>query len=195
MTENHPDERSYNKIWDVIINKEIENYQKRYMNRVDISTNAKQLIWEKYKYFNEYCKVNYMKSPTGKIDRHKVCACYMMAILHASPIIERNSTDLTDDGINVSYNERLAITVAFSLLRAFTISAIKHKSSIAEDEKRELETKLNDGIWIPDDYINHGDFFSNYSNELYFAMMNGNLNILSLAHELFLLEILTLTRI
>lgn len=39
--------------------------------------------------------------------------------------------------------------------------------------------------------VNHGIYIQNYANELRFNVLEGNISILSLAHELYLLEVIT----
>lgn len=80
MEELHPDKISYEIIWNEIINKELYNYQSIYGNCIKFIPNIKEEIWKKYVSLNNYCKTNYMKSAEGKIDRHKVAACYMISI-------------------------------------------------------------------------------------------------------------------
>lgn len=192
MTEIHPDKESYEKIWNDLINKEIRNYQEKYLECIQLIPNAKEEIWEKYCSLNKYCKMNYMKSPEGKIDRHKVAACYLIAISSVKPMrfVERSQN--FDKSIYFVLNERLSITVAFSLLRAFTIAAIYDNEKVEEDVKNVLVAKFEDGILIPDkNLINHGVYVDNFASEIHYAVSEGNINILSIAHELFLLEVIT----
>lgn len=53
-------------------------------------------------------------------------------------------------------------------------------------------SKFEKGIKIPDDnLVNHGIYIQNYANELHFNASEGNISILSIAHELYLLEVIT----
>lgn len=186
----HPDRDSYEIIWEQIINKEIKNYQTIYINCIDLIPNIKEEIWEKYVSLNNYCKVNYMKSSEGKIDRHKVAACYMIAIAMLKPM--RFIEKIDNKEIHLAINESLAITVGLSLIRAFAVAAIKENEKIEKAEADSLIKKFEEGIKIPDGYlVNHGVYLDNYANEIYFAATEGNLCILSLAHELYLLEVIT----
>ena len=72
----------------------------------------------------------------------------------------------------------------------------KSISSIIENDtiinKEELIKKFDNGIKIPQgNLLNHGDYISNFANELNFCMKEDSLNILALAHELYLLEVIT----
>ena len=139
MEEMHPDKESYVKIWDTVIQKEIRNYQRIYGNYIQIIPNVEEEIWNKYVSLNNYCKNNYMKSFDGKIDRHKVAACYMIAIATIRPM--RIVKKIDGDTIPLAINEMLAITVGLSLVRAFAISVIKQKekeNKIEEDKATEI---------------------------------------------------------
>ena len=180
--------QSYDVIWREVIDKEIGKYQSYYKDIV-IKTDAQEKIWEKYIAYNLSCKERYMVSPNGKLDRHKVSACYMAAILEVRPMKFGYKDEL------LAGNERLAITVGLSLVRAFAISAIEKKHEEHKLTKKEadiLKGKFEDGIKIPDgSLVNHGEYLDNFSNELYYIVKEKNLNILSLAHELYLLEVIT----
>lgn len=128
MSEVHPDRESYEVIWNKVISKEIINYQTIYTNCIELIPNVKEEIWERYVSLNTYCKTNYMKAPDGKIDRHKVAACYMIAIAMLRPM--RFVEKINDKEVPLAINEMLAITVGLSLVRAFAIAAIRDNDTI-----------------------------------------------------------------
>lgn len=195
MEEIHPDRDSYEKIWNNLINEEIKNYQEKYFECIQLIPNAKEEIWEKYNSLNKYCKVNYMKSPDGKIDRHKVAACYLIAISSVKPMRFVRKIQNSDKTLYFSLNEMLSITVALSLLRAFVISSVIGNEKMSQKEKKEMLSKFDNGILIPDEnYINHGRYIDNFASEIHYAVDEGNVNILSIAHELYLLEVITRIR-
>lgn len=192
MSEIHPDRNSYEVIWTEIIEKEIKKYIKKYDNFIEIIPNAKELIWERYVYLNNYCKTNYMKLVDGKIDRHKVASCYLISISSVKPICFMAKTEDVKDDMYCIINERLAITVALSVLRAFIMSAIKNSTDYNENEKSELKKKFDKGLKYPrENLINHGNYITNYASEIYYSQAEGNINILAIAHELYLLEVFT----
>lgn len=133
-----------------------------------------------------------MKNPDGKLDRHKVAACYLIAIASIRPmrfVIELNKENKK---VHFSLNEKLAITTALSLLRAFFIAATEENKELSNEEKGTLIYKFDKGIAIPDEnLINHGEYINNYANEIRFSIADGSISILSIAHELYLLEVLT----
>lgn len=190
MDELHPDRQSFDTIWAKVINIEIQNYKEAYPNCILEAPNIADSIWEKYVELNSYCKRNYMKSQDGKLDRHKVAACYMIAIVMTKPLILKKGIDTPN--MRLAINESLAITVGLSLIRAFIISALNQNRDMAKEDAQALIKKYDTGIQIPDTtLVNHGDYLENFARELSFAYFEGKLNILSIAHELFLLEILT----
>lgn len=190
METKHPDRDSYEKIWETLINIEIINYKKTYPNCIKLIPNVKEEIWEKYVSLNSYCKTNYMKSSIGKIDRHKVAACYMIAIAITRPM--RFIKKIDGENVALAINEKLAITIGLSLVRAFAIAAINDNKSLSENEKKKQIDKFSKGIKTPENsLINHGTYIENFANEIYFTSSEGKMSILSLAHELYLLEVIT----
>lgn len=190
MTEIHPDRDSYEIIWDKIISKELNNYQSLYINCIELIPNVKEEIWQKYVSLNTYCKTNYMLFSDKKIDRHKVAACYMIAIATLNPMKFVKKID--DIEVHLAINERLAITVGLSLVRAFAIADIIENEDISKEEADILVKKFENGIKLPNKYlVNHGNYLDNFTNEIHFATAEGKICILSLAHELYLLEVLT----
>lgn len=190
MGEIHPDRESYEIIWQDIIEREIHNYKLKYVNCIEVIPNAKEEIWKWYVYLNNYCKINYMKSSEGKIDRHKVAACYMIAIVTLHPMIFVGEVD--GQQVDIAINETLAITVGLSLVRAFAIASINNNKELQQEDKVEMISKFEKGIKIPNEnLVNHGIYIQNYANELRFNVLEGNISILSVAHELYLLEVIT----
>lgn len=151
--------------------------------------NAKELIWREYVKFNTHCKTNYMLDSQGRLDRHKVCACYMYAIIKANTLSCRLAKSNTEESY-LCLNEQLAITVGMSLLRAFICADIKYSTIFSEEEKQSLYAIVENGIIFPE--CNHGDYRDNFAAELHYTNEERNYNILSLANTLYLLEIHTL---
>lgn len=190
MQEVHPDRDSYEIIWEKVIKEEINNYQSIYTNCIELIPNVKEEIWARYVSLNTYCKTNYMKLPTEKIDRHKVAACYMIAIAMLRPM--RFVEKIDNQEVPLAINETLAITVGLSVLRSFAIAAIMENKDITKEEANTLVAKFEGGIKLPEQHlVNHGVYLDNYANEIYFATLEGKSCILSLAHELYLLEVIT----
>lgn len=134
------DRTSYNKIWSILVKPTMEDYSNRF-SEIVIVHNAQEVIWQEYIKFNEHCNLQYMQDVYGKLDRHKVCACYMYAIVKANVM----SCKLADSNTEKSYlalNENLAITVGMSLLRAFVLTSIESSDYLTIDEKNYIVQEL-----------------------------------------------------
>ena len=136
--------------------------------------NAKDDIFQKYSEFNNHCKNTYMANPNNILDRHKVAACYMLAILSASPLSFNMNCD---DDVIVTINEHLAITVGLSILQSF-IRTEKLQNGSDEDVPSDINLPTT----------NHGNYRDIFAVELYFTKIENNYNLLSLSNTLFLLE-------
>lgn len=182
------DRTSYDKIWSVLIKPTMEDYSNRF-SEIVIAHNAQEVIWQEYVKFNKHCKLQYMQDMCGKLDRHKVCACYIYAIVKANVM----SCKLADSDTEKSYlalNENLAITVGMSLLRAFVLTSIESSDHLTVSEKELYSSRIDNGVVFPE--CNHGIYRENFASELHYSDLERNYNILSLANTLFLLEIHTL---
>lgn len=190
MNEVHPDRVSFEEIWGKIICCEIEDYKKAYPNCIELIPDVKEEIWSNYVELNNFVKTNYMSNQTEVLDRHKVAACYMAAISVVRPM--RFVKKIDNMSIPLAINEQMAITVGLSIVRAYVIAATRKDSTLGEPEQNNLIAKFEDGICTPDSgMVWHGSYLDNYANELAFAAAHGKLFVLSLAHELYLLEVIT----
>lgn len=184
-------EIDFEKIWDKIILPELEYYKENYYN-VTINYDAKSLILNFYNHLKDMCKSNFMHNEHGFIDRHKVCACLIYAIVKAE-IVSCNNMPAESNYFSIA-NENIAITSGLSLLRAFVISAAKVKfenHEINENEMNKIIDCFDKGIFTPEGLTNHGKYLENFAIELHFTKVYDSYNILSLAHTLYLLELLT----
>lgn len=92
--------------------------------------------------FNRHAKLTYMQDAGSKLDRHKVCACYMYAIIKSNTLC----CHLADSDTEQSYlalNENLAITVGMSILCAFVLSSINCNEELSEITKGTLGKNKN----------------------------------------------------
>ena len=184
----HPDYESYEKIWDDLIEQYIIEYRNKYDPIISIDNKTKDNIWNTYCRLNKYCKENYMKDQRGKLDRHKVAACYIIAIATVKPMYFTIDYDDTDENYNI-INELLALSVGFSVLRAYIESSVQNNNNLDTLEKNKILKKYEKGIKTPcDDNVHHGSYIVNYATELHYALSDNSANILSIAHELYLLE-------
>lgn len=91
------------------------------VGKVEFDEKSKDRILNEYNKLRDYSKVSYMRNPDGLLDRHKVCACLIIAISKAAPLIDVNSKGVSE--LKNIYNENLAMSVGLSLLRDYIITA------------------------------------------------------------------------
>ena len=183
-----PDRETYEDIWTTLINPQLERYKKCFDKCVYIDENAKEVIWEKYADLNVCCKTEYMTAPEGRLDRHKVAACYLIAIVYAKPI-KFIKLPLMEDMYFVS-NEKVAISTAMSIVRAYVLASCNELAD--SNEKESITQKFENGLrYPPKEYVHHGDYLDNFASEIYYVGRERKLHVLSVAHELYLLEVLT----
>lgn len=188
----HPDRSSYEEIWGKIIKPEINKYVSTYTGYTKMNSDAKENIWSQYILLNAQCKNHYMKNSSGRLDRHKVASCYLWAICLASPIMYNDSILSDEPGYYFTFNERVALTTAFSILVAYIKTIISNDSSLDNNSRKELLDKFENGLKFPKPpLVNHGDYINNFISEIHYTIEEGNINILAMAHELYLLEIFT----
>ena len=127
----------YDNIWDSIINPEIAVLTLNKHVSCKDKAFAKERVWDSYCEFNWHSANHYLEKPDGLLDRHKVAACYMYAIVDALPL-EVNLDNPSSDYAAYFSNERLAITMGISILGMFDRSIVEALS------KRWGEQGLND---------------------------------------------------
>lgn len=47
---------------------------------------SKERIFKEYSKLRDYTKISYMRNGDGLLDRHKVCACLILAIIKSKPL-------------------------------------------------------------------------------------------------------------
>ena len=112
----HPDRQSYDKIWEIIILPYIDEFIQTYKPLITLKEGVKEEIWKNYCYWNQHCKNQYMVYSDGKLDRHKVAACYLISIAIVRPLVVQDDSIIDSQFYDIA-NELLAISVAFSVLR------------------------------------------------------------------------------
>lgn len=78
---------------------------------------AKIAIYNRYNELNRVCKINFMFDSMGLLDRHKVCAALIIAIVQVRPLVSHIVTD--EYGNYYAFNEKLAFIVALSVLAGY----------------------------------------------------------------------------
>ena len=182
------DLKSYDKIWKITICPLIEHYMKLDFVKLNGTMDeVKQRIWTQYVSENEKCRT-YMDDAVKNLDRHKVAACYMIALLIAEPFSFYNYAEEKNSFIVVT--EQLAISVGLAILRSFILCKRGRKNEERpEEELIESKKVFKNGFSYPNsDEVDHGNYRDNFAIELYFTRMEKCYNILSLSHTLYLLE-------
>lgn len=161
----------------------IENYAQQ----IDISPksitlrkNSEKNIYKFYQEKRDYVRCNYMsKSIEVSLDRHKVAACMLYAILKAEPLKINRLVPGLPEKILMS-NEYLAVHVAFNIIEMYKLD--------------ELGMNSNYQLFVPKTYNEQenkdNDYMCNMCRALYYLKID-NINkfdILAYANIFFLLE-------
>ncbi len=164
------------------------------MNEYDIlflKRNAKQKIYREYQRKKSFVKENYMLCGNTHLDRHKIAACIVYAIVKVSPI--KVSLRIKWEKYRLKryfsreyelLNEYLALYTAFSIIESFRLYGESHK----EDEYPTKGFKRNQ-INLPKT-SNGQDYLYNTCLDLYFSKQKNNINVLTFSNVFFLLELL-----
>lgn len=173
----------FEEVWSKIILPQANDLRSEYIHLPHPKA-SKKACWKAYKAFNMHCSVNYMRDSEAPLDRHKVAACYMYAVVATHMLHIDDAAPLTLD-INL-VNERLAITVGCSVLVGYTVETIRNIPSIPEEKRRALESYASQGVRFPSgNEVSHGSYTDDVVKYLGFTYVEQNYNILLLALLLF----------
>lgn len=132
-------------------------------------------IFCEYNKLKDFAKISYMRDPDGLLDRHKVCACLIIAIIKSKPLVYDEREDVF--GMKKIFNENLAITIGLSLLYNF----------ISDADGGKNKEWLKDGFEFP---VSKRD--STYQEllclMLHYDVMNNQYSILAVSNILYLIE-------
>ena len=178
-------EQDYKKFYNVVVSACIDdilkyNEQNGFpKNSIIRRENRKKKIFEYYQEMRDYIRCNYMsKKIDVALDRHKVAACMMYAILKANPLKINRKIPNLDERILLA-NEYLALYAALNIV-------VMYKMDQCQLKEGEYE------ILFPETYFNDpsNDYVTNYCRTLYYVSIE-NLNkfeVLAHANILFMLE-------
>lgn len=168
---------TFDKIWEKGILYKGRQIVDSNVGKVVFDEKAKDRILNEYNKLRDYSKVSYMRNPDGLLDRHKVCACLIIAISKTAPLIDSSSQGVSD--LKNIYNENLAISVGLSLLRQYIITANKGKKEYIKIFEKgfifpetERDTRYQELLCLM----------------LSYDIENGHYSILALANILFMIE-------
>lgn len=181
--------KAFNKLWENVAVPQFE-LLKRQFNFICVPPHAKEDVWEAYKIFNLHCSENYMEDSSGLLDRHKVSACLILAIISVSPIsVPRERVEAADDlrtkRLLATINERFAITVGASDLVAYIVE--RHIASVQDGSNDSSQGCLKiSGVPFDCFAVNHGeDYLENLAVTLNYTKCEKNYNILLLANTIY----------
>lgn len=139
------DAELFDLIWLHVICPEIERLCDGQYVTCDNLEYAKQAIWDAYCEANWECANTYLAVKDGQLDRHKVAACYMFAILEVFPL-DINIAEPDDNRRAYLSNERLSVTVGVSVLGIFdhSIAEELHNRSDKDDDTATGSLKLDE---------------------------------------------------
>ena len=150
-----------------------------------IKARSKKKIFKKYQKQKTYLKLNYMENQNTHLDRHKIAACMLYAIVKVHPIrIKRisiwknylNGKKFTPEYLML--NEYLGLYTAFSIVESFR--------AYEQSEENEVGFKRK-GIVQPIT-TNGEDYIYNTCLDLYLSRKKNKINVLTFANVFFLLE-------
>lgn len=166
----------YLEVWDEIILPAINDLIEIDGVGIFSKKKTKKAIWRAYKVFNRHCSLNYMKNSQAPLDRHKVAACYMFAIVEVSPFFINKDASLDHEVARV--NEYLAVNVGCAVLSSFLktiVNKMKDPELVVE-----IENSLKNGFPL-DFSVSHGEYLLNLMDALHLTRIEKRYNIPLLA--------------
>lgn len=167
-------EETFETIWREGIKAKSEEIVERNVGKVVFDTESKERIFREYTKLRDYTKISFMRNPDGLLDRHKVCACLIYAIVKSKPLVYDDSDN--EMGMKNIFNENLAMTVGLSLLYNFIISAEQDNSKWVkkgfEFPKTERDATYQQLLCLM----------------IYYDIKNNQYSILALSNILFMIE-------
>lgn len=186
---------TFDRFWALLIEPEISELCREAGVSCPDLDRARDAIHDAYNAINRHYTENYMRNPTDLLDRHKVAACYSMAIVAAEPLIvapdviqqtydlnlgiERKLEDKDRGVIMASLaNGRLALSVGCSILLSYTRRSVRALGHPNVDEEI---IKLGDNPKFPgEDEVAHGQYAMDLANYLCICGMEESFDVLLL---------------
>lgn len=167
-------EETFETLWRDGIKAKSEEIVEKNVGRVVFDTESKERIFREYTKLRDYTKISFMRNPDGLLDRHKVCACLIYAIVKSKPLVYDDSDN--EIGMKNIFNENLAMTVGLSLLYNFIVSAKQDNSKWIEKgfkfPKTERDATYQELLCLM----------------IYYDIKNNQYSILALSNILFMIE-------
>lgn len=186
---------TFDRFWRIIIEPEIQDLYKHYAVRCPDVDAAKKRIYKAYAALNLHYSENYMASSGILLDRHKVAACYSLAVIAAEPLevprYEPDGASAAGDWESLSgraciANGVLALQVGCAVLMSYTRHSIRQ---LRHDDMLGELLELEDGISFPSDSeALHGSYFFDLANYLVICGIESNYDVLLLGMIFYHLE-------
>jgi hypothetical protein len=118
---------TYDILWEKGIKKRAEEIVDANYGKVVFDYESKDRIFEEYNKLRDYVKTSFMRDENGLLDRHKVCACLILAIIKSQPLIYNNY--INNESTICIFNENLALSVGLSLLSTYILCSEEDSNS------------------------------------------------------------------
>lgn len=158
---------------------------------LSLKRSARKRVYKEYQRKKTYIKQNYMKNENTHLDRHKIAACMLFAIMKVYPIRVKLSAVwekyCAKERFGKEYellNEYLSLYTAFSIIESFR----GYEASVTEEEYP-AKGFLRNKISLPET-SNGQDYLYNTCLDLYFSKQKKCINVLTFSNVFFLLELL-----
>ncbi len=181
----------FNQVWDTVLWRKAEELMKDARVSCPNPQAAKKRVWFAYCCFNLHCSENYMSNPSGHLDRHKVAACYMYAIVAAAPLVVDTSVGEREGSFMA--NEQLAVVVGASILCSFVARILRKAATSVQENDVFLAARLRKseydvrghGLKLPND-VGHGEtYLDSVYRLLRYTTAERNYNLLTASLQLF----------
>lgn len=184
----------YETVWENVIFPEMELLCTQESVSCPDYEREKSRIWETYCLLNEHASTTYLETNDGQIDRHKVAACYICAIMDVLPL-DVSGADPKYSTSEYLSNERLAVAVGVSVLGMFDFAVLDElherrrcrvEPFLSEAEEDVIRRGVESGIDFRGEFpTDRGSYYESVLSALSFMKAEGNYNILLLALLMF----------
>jgi len=170
-------------LWKNGFERKIDEIKSCCSDKILFDENRKEFIFEKYSNIRDFIKERYMKNKDGLLDRHKVAAIMMKAIL----IVEPFQLSKKDNG-EILDTEEIPILAWFANeVFAIYCANVIVSSFLINEEDTKMKDVYKKGLVIPD-CRNEDSYLLQLAKELYYNKVEGHFDVFAFANILFLLE-------
>ena len=170
-------ELDFETTWNDIIYKSITHLMVDYGDLVCLES-SKDEIKSYYEEALLHAKNHYMINSEGRLNRYKVAAAMMIAILKAKPIKKAAAKYYIEDSDKWIFNEKVALNTGLKIVRNFIITDISEAGG-----SKTLEEKILYHRFLKSLPLERADR-ERWEIELYYIRQEGVYSLLSLAHGL-----------